>query len=140
MAHRPTLSHYPLVPRDYNVSNPIRGELLMDYTYNDLYYVKPSTGEVVSIAREIYDRILAARIQNTNIVIYNRDKLIPKPDKDAVTPPVIDRKFNTFYAIVNSRKTTTDADNAMVLTAIASMVKKGVTFYGKTSNYSPSSK
>lgn len=69
--HLPTLGSYPLTLRDFDINNPRRGELLLDYTNYELYYINRNTGERVSVAQDIYQRILRARMQNTNFVRYN---------------------------------------------------------------------
>ena len=69
--HLPELGSYPLTLRDYEVNNPRPGELLLDYTNFELYYINRNTGERVSMAQDIYQRILNARMQNTNIVRYD---------------------------------------------------------------------
>lgn len=76
--HLPTLGSYPLTLRDFEVNNPRRGELLLDYTKHELYYINRDTGERVSVAQDIYQRILRAKMQNTNIVRYdNTDQPSP---------------------------------------------------------------
>lgn len=69
--HLPELGSYPLTLRDHDISNPRLGELLLDYTNYELYYVNRNTGEKVSMAQDIYQRILRARMQNTNFVRYD---------------------------------------------------------------------
>lgn len=69
--HLPELGSYPLTLRDFEVNNPRRGELLLDYTNFELYYINRNTGERVSMAQDIYQRILRARMQNTNIIRYD---------------------------------------------------------------------
>ena len=66
MPHLPEkFGTYPLVLRDFRVENLKLGEILMDYDKYELYYVKRDTGELVSVARDIFNYILALRTQNT---------------------------------------------------------------------------
>lgn len=104
MPHVPNpLGSYPMVLRDYDIATPRRGELLLDYTKYDLYYVKMDTGERIRLADEIYQRILAARVQNTYIDIKDADKQDPVPGVNDVWPPISEREYNHFYYIVRGR-------------------------------------
>lgn len=78
------LGSYPLTLRDFNVTNPRDGELLLDYENSDLYYINRSTHEKVRMADEIYRRILEAKLQNAKFIIYNKDKEKKEPVKDGV--------------------------------------------------------
>lgn len=69
--HLPELGSYPLTLRDYEVNNSRPGELLLDYTNFELYYINRNTGERISMAKDIYQRILRAKVQNTNIIRYD---------------------------------------------------------------------
>ena len=69
--HLPELGSYPLTLRDFEVNNSRKGELLLDYTNYELYYINRNTGERVSMAQDIYQRILRAKMQNTNIIRYD---------------------------------------------------------------------
>ena len=69
--HLPELGSYPLTLRDFDISNPRRGELLLDYSKYELYYANKYTGELVSMAQDIYQRILRAKMENTNIIRYD---------------------------------------------------------------------
>ena len=92
-----------MVLRDYDIATPRRGELLLDYTTYDLYYVKMDTGERIRLADEIYQRILAARVQNTFIDINDADKQDPVPGENDVWPPISERQYNHFNYIVRGR-------------------------------------
>jgi len=95
------LGSYPLVLRDYDVSGARRGEFLLDYKTYDLYYINRSSGERISVAEEIYQRILKAKLQNTKIVVADKDKEAPWSEDPF--PPIADRHFNTFYYVVELR-------------------------------------
>ena len=41
--HLPTLGSYPLTLRDFDINNPRKGELLLDYTNYELYYINRIT-------------------------------------------------------------------------------------------------
>lgn len=112
MPHVPNpLGSFPMVLRDVNkIQNPRRGELLLDYSNYELWYCKYNTGQVVSMSRDIYDRILAARLQNNDIVIADADKQTPVPGEDEVWPPSSSRKINAFYYIVRSRSSSVADD------------------------------
>lgn len=104
MPHVPNpLGSYPMVLRDYQTDNPRLGELLLDYTKYDLYYVNRQTGNLVSVAQDIYNRILIARMQNTSFVIADADKQSPVPPSNQIWPPISDRAYNTFYYVIRSR-------------------------------------
>lgn len=132
MPHVPNpLGSFPLTLRDYNIKNPRRGELLLDYTTYDLYYINKHTGQMVAVAKDIYDRIMAAKLQNTTINIKDADKQDPIPGRNEIWPPVSERKYNNFYYIVRGRTEFTrieggeepDAPNPDVF---------GITGYGDT--------
>lgn len=134
MAHLPEkYGSFPLILRDYDILDPKKGELLFNYNSNELYFVKPQNGEVISMARDIYNKILAAKIKNTGAVIYDADKLSPLPGKDDIVPPIKDRNYNSIYNIILSRKTYVSTNNP--LTAPTWAVVSGTTFYGKNSGY-----
>ena len=97
------LGSYPMVLRDYQVEHPRLGELLLDYTNYDLYYVNRQSGELVSVAQDIYNRILMAKMQNTGFVVADADKQTPVPPSNQIWPPVSDRQYNRFYYVVRSR-------------------------------------
>ena len=83
--HLPELGSYPLTLRDFEVNNPRRGELLLDYINYKLYYINRHTGERMSIAQDIYQKIIKAKLQNTNIAIY---------DNTSHPSPVIDQNLS----------------------------------------------
>jgi len=135
MPHKPNpYGSFPLTLRDYLVADPRRGELLLNYDTNELYFCKGSTGDVVSVARDIYDKILAAKIKNNNIIIYDWDLISPLPDKDKVIPPTKERMYNSIYYIVTNRKNRSDESNNP-LTAPTWAVLENKTFLGKVSGY-----
>lgn len=106
MPHLPsTYGTYPMVLRDYRVNNLQLGEILMDYDKFELYYVKRDTGELISIARVIFDQILKLRTENTFFDIVDADKSDP-PQIDIETPypPINDRKYNHIYYVVKKRQ------------------------------------
>ena len=104
MPHVPNpLGSFPLTLRDYKIKNPRKGELLLDYTLYDLYYINKHTGEMVSVAKDIYDRIMAAKLQNNTIVISDADKQDPIPGRNEIWPPVNERKYNNFYYVIRGR-------------------------------------
>lgn len=136
MPHVPILGSFPLTLRDYNVMDPRRGELLINYANNELFFVKKEDGSIVSMARDIYDRIMASRVQNNEIVIYDVDKISPPPGKKDLVLPPKDRKYNGMYLMVTSRKKY-DPGEYNPLTAQAWAVKSGIKFLGKNSGYNP---
>ena len=105
MPHLPErFGTYPLVLRDYRVDNLQLGEILMDYSNFELYYVQRDTGELVSIARVIYDYILKLRTENTFVDVIDADKLDPPQiTLDDEYPKIQDRKYNHLYYIVKRR-------------------------------------
>lgn len=114
MPHVPNpLGSFPMVLRDVDtVENPRRGELLLDYTNYELYYVRYNTGEIVSMSRDIYERILDARLQNNQFVIADADKQTPVPGEDESWPYIPGRRFNAFFYVVRSRSTSTADDGS----------------------------
>ena len=72
--HVPTLGSYPLVLRDYDVSSARDGELLLNYSTDDLYYINRSNHKRVRVADDIYRRILESKVQNNKLIIYDYDK------------------------------------------------------------------
>jgi hypothetical protein len=81
--HIPSLfGSYPLTLRDYNVSTPRDGELLLDYENSDLYYINRANHKRVRMADDIYRRILEAKLQNAKFIIYDKDKEKKTPVKD----------------------------------------------------------
>lgn len=137
MAHRPSnMGSFPLILRDYKTLGPKRGELLLDYSNNELYFVKPSTGNVTSVARDIYDKILASRVQNNKIYTYDVDKVTPAPDKNTIVPPVKDRVYNGIYFLIIGRRDY-GSDTKNPLTAPTWAVRSGKLFLGKLSGYNP---
>lgn len=129
---------FPLILRDYNITNPKRGELLFNYDTNQLYFVRPSTGEVISVAQDIYNKIISSKIRNNKMVIYDADKE-GATGKDNIVPPIKDREYNSFYYIITGRKKYSEAVNTNPLTAPDWAVKSGKTYYGKNSGYIPDS-
>lgn len=137
MPHKPKqLGSFPLVLRDYKVPNPIRGELLMDYNNNEMYFVKKSTGNVTSVARDIYDKIMASKIQNNKIHTFDYDKVTPHPDKNDIVPPVRDRQYNGIYFLIIGRRDY-GSDTKNPLTVPTWAVRSGKLFLGKASGYNP---
>lgn len=135
MPHLPEeLGSFPLILRDYDIINPRRGELLFNYDTNQLYFVRPSTGEVISVAQDIYNKIISSKIKNNKIIIYDADK-DTSIGKDDIVPPLEDREYNSFYYIVTGRKRYSEAVNMNPLTTPTWAVKSGKTFYGKNSGY-----
>lgn len=83
------LGGYPLTLRKHDIENYRPGELLLDYETYTLYYVNKKTGIKKSMAKEIYDRIVATSLQNTKFVVSNENTV----------PPVNDRKPNMVYFV-----------------------------------------
>lgn len=81
--------------------------MLLDYLNYNLYYCNKETGEIVSVAEDIYQRILDAKMQNTRVHIMDADKQDPKPETAEIWPPKSEREYNNIYYIVKSRSTTT---------------------------------
>lgn len=107
MPHVPKpLGSFPLVLRDYRIANPRKGELLLNYNDYELYYCNMN-GNVISMAQEIYDKILSSKLQNTYIYIADADKQNPIPQSNEVWPRVDDRMYNGLYFVVRSRYKTT---------------------------------
>jgi hypothetical protein len=117
------------------VSNPKRGELLLNYDNNELFFVRKSNGEIVSIARSIYDKIMSTRIKNNKVEVFSADTLDPRPGKYDIVPPLNERIYNAFYFIVTGRRTYIPAER-QPLTAQTWAVKQGKKFLGKNSGYS----
>ena len=95
------LGGIPLILRDINVTNPRRGELLLDYTKADLYYVNKESGKKIRLADSIYQQLVAAKLENTKIEIVHSDS--SESATEPVVPEVADRKPNTFYINVIRR-------------------------------------
>lgn len=108
MPHVPDpLGSYPMVLRDYMVPNARKGELLLNYENYDLYYVNYQTGVKISMAQDIYDRIMMAKLQNTYFNLCDADKEDPVPGRNEIWPPVAERKYNQFYYVIRSRAANT---------------------------------
>lgn len=105
MPHLPEkFGTYPLVLRDFRVENLKLGEILMDYDKYELYYVKRDTGELVSVARDIFNYILALRTQNSFFEIIDADLQDPPMiNTEDEYPPIKERKYNHFYYIIRRR-------------------------------------
>lgn len=104
--HIPELGSYPLTLRDYDVSNPRGGELLLNYETDDLYYINRKTGNRSRVADDIYRRILEAKVQNNKIITYDYD--YHKEDID----PVVDGVITLDDATVTGRTLTLKVDGA----------------------------
>nr|DAM95887.1 MAG TPA: hypothetical protein [Caudoviricetes sp.] len=129
---KPIVSKFPLILRDVNLVTDFQpGEILMDYNNNELYYMNPKTLECESLSREIYNKILAANAENTLILLYNRDKILPKPPKDEILPKLNDRIYNAFYLSINKREEFIFNENYVSLSAVPWVVKDGKIFIGK---------
>ena len=94
------LGSYALILRDESVSNPRRGELLLDYENYDIYYINKDSAEKMNLAKIIYDKIIAAKLQNTHLQIC-KDPEISGEEPDL--PEIVDRDPNTFYYTILSR-------------------------------------
>lgn len=105
MPHVPNpLGSFPMVLRDVDkVKNPRRGELLLNYSDYELWYCKYNTGQVISMSRDIYERILISKLQNNQIIIADADKQTPVPGEDESWPAISGRTINAFYYVVRSR-------------------------------------
>ena len=93
--------------------------------------MNPKTLECESLSREIYNKILAANAENTLILLYNRDKILPKPPKDEILPKLNDRIYNAFYLSINKREEFIFNENYVSLSAVPWVVKEGKIFIGK---------
>lgn len=90
MAHKPPeLGTFPAILRDYDDPKSVPKELLMNYSDNGLYLKTPE-GEVISIAKDIYDKIIDSKIQNSAIHVTDN------PDLE-VLPPISQRQYNHWY-------------------------------------------
>lgn len=137
MPHLPEkLGSFPLTFREYDVPDPKRGELLLNYDNNELYMVRKSDGQIISVARDIYNKILESRIQNNTVYIIDADKMSPVPGKDELVPPISEREYNGFYYIITGRRQYAPESNNP-LTAPSWAVKSGKKFMGKASGYTP---
>lgn len=97
MPQRPSKGRFPISLRDYRVADPAIHELLMNYDNGELYVVQ-GDGTLISISEDIFWYIVASKIQNADIII------VDAPDKDVVTPPVEERKYNGWYFCVTKRR------------------------------------
>jgi len=89
------LGGYPLILRQDTITNARNGELLYNYEKNDLYYVNKITGNKSLLAKEIYDKLIAAKLENTYIkAVKDSESVGSKVD---IIPDIPDRKVNTFY-------------------------------------------
>lgn len=95
------LGGIPLVLRDYDVSNPHRGELLLDYTKDDLYYIDKNTGLRVNVAEDIYKRIIEARLENPKINITKASAEVEGDEE--IAPDIENRPMNNFYMNIQKR-------------------------------------
>lgn len=142
MAHKPKpYGTFPLILRDFRVSNPQRGELLFDYDNNQLYFCKFTTGELMSAAREIYEQILSYKVKNTKIIPYDFDKEVPEDAdkeeiKQIIAPPIKDREYNGFYFLIVRRREY-GSNDYNPLTAQSWQVREGKSFLGRNSGYNP---
>lgn len=93
------LGSYPLTLRSIDASNPRKGELLFDYENYDIYYIDKTTGVMTNLAKDIYDKIIAAKLENTFIQITQTDD----EGEEIELPPISERKVNTFYYNITSR-------------------------------------
>ena len=93
------LGSYPLTLRSINASNPRRGELLFDYEKYDIYYVNRDTGDITNLAKDIYDKIIASKLENTFIQLTQTDG----EGEEIPLPEIKDRKPNIFYYNITSR-------------------------------------
>lgn len=89
------LGGYPLVLRTPSRDESRYGELLFEYTENKIYYRNKETGEIVDIAKSIYEKIIGKKAENNKIypvkessTIVSDQPVIPDPDN---------RKFNSWY-------------------------------------------
>lgn len=63
------LGSYPMVLRDYKTHNPIKGELLLDYTKYDLYYCSRTTGKLESVTNGVYNTVIEQKTIATPTVV-----------------------------------------------------------------------
>ena len=93
------LGGYPLVLRDETASKPIKNELMLDYTTNELYFVE--NNKPVKLARSIYDKSIKSKLENVTVNICKSDK----EGSESVAPEIDQRKMNNWYMNIQSRST-----------------------------------
>lgn len=93
------LGGIPLILRDADTKNPRNGELLLDYTNADLYYVDRKTGVKSKLAESIYQKIIDSKLENAHIEIVSSDSSGEEP----TIPDVTDRVMNTWYMNITKR-------------------------------------
>ncbi|MBR1987803.1 MAG: hypothetical protein IKA36_02060 [Clostridia bacterium] len=104
MPHLPeSLGRYPLVLRSFDVKDLKIGEILMDYNNYELHYVRRDTGELISVARDIFNYIMALRTQNTFVDVIDADTLDTPVSKETVYPAISDRRYNHMYFVIKKR-------------------------------------
>ena len=95
------LGGIPLILRDINTTNPRRGELLLDYSKADLYYIDKESGNKIRVADAIYQQLIAAKLENSKIEIVHSDS--SESAVEPIVPEVADRKYNTWYFNITNR-------------------------------------
>lgn len=96
--HKPDpLGTYPLVLRDNIEENNKPGELLFDDSENKIYYVNKRTKQKISLSKLIYDKIVSAKLENTEIHIAKEPNIISSIEN---LPRVEDRPFNSWYMVI----------------------------------------
>lgn len=93
------LGGVPLVLRDVDTKNLRRGELLLDYTNSDLYFVDKETGQKERLADSIYKSIVDAKVENSKILITCSDS-----GPETATPAIEDRKMNQWFMNIIKRE------------------------------------
>lgn len=83
--HKPSpFGTYPLVLRNYNIHDYRSGELLYDYTDNDLYVSdRTNNNTVTRLSKMIYEKSRLALLKNSNLS-YRKDNIdIDKRDNNS---------------------------------------------------------
>lgn len=83
--HKPSpFGTYPLVLRNYNIHDYRSGELLYDYTDNDLYVSdRTNNNAVTRLSKMIYEKSRLALLKNSNLS-YHKDNIdIDKRDNNS---------------------------------------------------------
>ena len=93
------LGGVPLILRDVDTKNLRKGELLLDYTSSDLYFVDKETGQKERLADSIYKSIVDAKVENSKILITCSDG-----GSEAATPAIEDRKMNQWFVNIVKRE------------------------------------
>ena len=95
------LGGYPLTLREDKTTEGRPGELLFDYIDNKIYYIDIHDNTHVELAKRIYDKIIAARLENNKIFIRKESNLILS--EEPMIPEPVNRPFNSWYMNIYQR-------------------------------------